>query len=108
MLSWRKANRYIRRCIRDRSQATCSRTRCRSIRQHALESACFVVNATAWLAPEQQARIVEDTGCSLGPITGGCFTAIITPEGAILGEPVRRGEGEVIADLDFALIDQRK
>jgi nitrilase len=79
-----------------------------NIRQHALESACFVVNATAWLSPEQQAQIVADTGCSLGPISGGCFTAIVTPEGVLLGEPLRAGEGEVIADLDFALIDQRK
>lgn len=36
-----------------------------SIRQHALESACFVVNSTAWLNPEQQAQIMADTGCPL-------------------------------------------
>jgi aliphatic nitrilase len=79
-----------------------------NIRQHALEAACFVVNATAWLNPEQQAQIVEDTGCPIGPISGGCFTTIVTPEGVVLGDPVRSGEGEVIADLDFAMIDQRK
>lgn len=39
-----------------------------NIRQHALESACFVVNATAWLDPDQQARIMADTGCAIGPI----------------------------------------
>lgn len=79
-----------------------------SIRQHALESACFVVNATAWLDAEQQAQIMKDTGCPIGPISGGCFTAIINPEGQIIGQPLTSGEGEVIADLDFAQIDFRK
>jgi aliphatic nitrilase len=79
-----------------------------NIRQHALESACFVVNATAWLSPEQQEQICQDTGCSIGPISGGCFTAIVAPDGTLLAEPLRTGEGEVIADLDFALIDKRK
>jgi nitrilase len=79
-----------------------------NIRQHALESACFVVNATAWLAPEQQAQIVKDTGGPIGPISSGCFTAIVSPEGELMGEPIRSGEGEVIADLDFRKIDQRK
>jgi nitrilase len=79
-----------------------------NIRQHALESACFVVNATAWLNAEQQAQISKDTGCNIGPISGGCFTAIVAPDGTLLGEPLRSGEGEVIADLDFTLIDKRK
>lgn len=79
-----------------------------SIRQHALESACFVVNATAWLDPDQQAQIMKDTGCSIGPISSGCFTAIVSPDGMLIGEPLRSGEGEVIADLDFLLINQRK
>ena len=79
-----------------------------SIRQHALESACFVVNATAWLDADQLAQIANDTGCAIGPISGGCFTAIIDPEGRIMGEPLTKGEGEVIADLDFEQIDFRK
>jgi len=79
-----------------------------TIRHHALESACFVVNATAWLEPEQQQRIMADTGCALGPISGGCFSAIVSPEGRLLGEPLRSGEGAVIADLDLRLIDKRK
>jgi len=79
-----------------------------NIRQHALESGCFVVNATAWLDAEQQAQIMKDTGCSIGPISGGCFTTIVTPDGMLIGEPLRSGEGEVIADLDFAQIDRRK
>jgi aliphatic nitrilase len=79
-----------------------------NIRQHALESGCFVVNATAWLDADQQAQIMQDTGCEIGAISGGCFTAIVTPDGMLLGEPLRTGEGEVIADLDFAAIDRRK
>jgi aliphatic nitrilase len=79
-----------------------------NIRQHALESACFVVCATAWLDADQQAQIMKDTSCDIGTISGGCFTAIAAPDGALLGEPLRAGEGDVIADLDFTLIDKRK
>lgn len=79
-----------------------------SVRNHALESGAFVVNATAWLDADQQAQIMADTGCPIGPLSGGCFTAIITPHGQLLGDPVRTGEGDVIANLDFSLIDARK
>src|SRR5499433_3648760 len=79
-----------------------------NIRQHALESACFVVCATAWLDAVQQAQIAKDTGGGVGAISGGCFTAIVAPDGRLIGEPIRSGEGEVIADLDFTLIDKRK
>ena len=79
-----------------------------NVRQHALESACFVVCATAWLDSDQQAQIMKDTGCGIGPISGGCFTAIVAPDGTLLGGPIRSGEGVVIADLDFSLIDRRK
>src|SRR5215212_5524880 len=79
-----------------------------NVRQHALESGCFVVCATAWLDADQQAQIMKDTGCGIGPISGGCFTAIAAPDGTLLGEPIRSGEGVCIADLDFTLIDKRK
>jgi aliphatic nitrilase len=79
-----------------------------NIRQHALESGCFVVCATAWLNPDQQAQIMKDTGCTIGPISGGSFTAIVAPDGSLMREPIRSGEGVVIADLDFTLIDKRK
>ena len=79
-----------------------------NIRQHALESACFVVCATAWLDPDQQAQIVKDAGGAIGAISGGCFTAIVAPDSTLLGEPIRTGEGIVIADLDFTLIEKRK
>jgi nitrilase len=76
-----------------------------NIRQRALESGCFVVNATAWLDADQQAQIMRDTGCPIGPISSGCFTAIVTPQGELMGDPLRAGEGAVIADLDLSLID---
>src|SRR5512147_1623689 len=79
-----------------------------NIRQHALESACFVVCATAWLNSDQQAQIVKDTGGAIGAISSGCFTAIVAPDGTLLGEPIRSGEGVVVADLDFTLIEKRK
>src|SRR5262245_49417755 len=41
-----------------------------NIRQHVLESACFVVCATVWLDADQQAQIMKDTGCGIGPISG--------------------------------------
>ncbi len=79
-----------------------------SVRNHALESGSFVVNATGWLNPDQQAQIMADTGTPIGPISGGSFTAIASPLGELLSTPLRSGEGVVIADLDFSLIDQRK
>ena len=79
-----------------------------NVRQHALESGCFVVCATAWLNAEQQEQIAKDTGSSVAPISGGCFTAIVAPDGSLLGEPITSDEGVVVADLDFALIDKRK
>ncbi len=81
-----------------------------TIRHHALESGCFVVNATAWLSPEQQQQIADDTGGPIKAISGGCFTAIVSPEGRLLGSPLRSdsGEGACIADLDMSLINKRK
>jgi aliphatic nitrilase len=81
-----------------------------NIRQHALEAGAFVVNATAWLTPEQQQQILQDTNTTqVGPISSGCFTAIVSPEGEYMGgAPLREGEGEIIADLDFWQIDKRK
>jgi len=79
-----------------------------NVRQHALESACFVVCATAWLDAEQQAQIAKDTASSVGPISGGCFTAIVAPDGSLIGEPLCVGEGTVIAELDMTLIARRK
>jgi aliphatic nitrilase len=79
-----------------------------SIRNHALESGAFVVNATSWLNPEQQAKIAADTGGPIAPLSAGSFTAIVSPQGELIGEPLRSGEGDVVADLDFSLIAARK
>jgi len=78
-----------------------------TIRHHALESACFVVNATGWLSDAQIASITPDPAVQKA-LRGGCCTAIVSPEGVLLAEPLRSGEGIVIADLDMALITKRK
>ncbi len=79
-----------------------------TIRHHALESGCFVVNATAWLSDAQIESIVPAAGPLQNALRGGCFTAIVTPEGKHLVAPLTDGEGSIVADLDFALIDKRK
>ena len=78
-----------------------------TIRHHALESGCFVVNATGWLTDAQIQAITPDTGLQKA-LRGGCHTAIVSPEGKDLAPPLTEGEGMVIADLDMALITKRK
>lgn len=78
-----------------------------TIRHHALESGCFVVNSTGWLTEEQIARIAPDEKLRRA-LTGGCMTAIVSPEGSHLAPPLTSGEGILIADLDLALITKRK
>ncbi|MDP3777658.1 Nit6803 family nitrilase [Methylotenera sp.] len=78
-----------------------------TIRHHALESGCFVINATGWLTDEQIKSITEDPKMQK-VLRGGCNTAIISPEGQHLADPLREGEGMVIADLDMSLITKRK
>ncbi|MEL6438093.1 MAG: Nit6803 family nitrilase [Cyanobacteria bacterium J06621_8] len=78
-----------------------------TIKHHALEAGCFVVNATGWLSPEQIAEICPNEGLRR-VLTGGCYTTIISPEGVPLCEPITEGEGMAIADLDFSLITKRK
>ncbi len=78
-----------------------------TLRHHALESGCFVVNATGWLTPEQVSEIAPSEALEK-VLRGGCYTAIISPEGVPLGDPIREGEGMVIATLDFSLITKRK
>jgi aliphatic nitrilase len=78
-----------------------------TIRHHALESGCFVVNATGWLTAEQRAEVAASTGLERA-VSGGCFTAIVSPEGTLLGKPITEGEGTLYADLDLSLITKRK
>lgn len=77
------------------------------LRNHALESGCFVVNATAWLTTEQRQSITNDPDM-LQVISGGCMTAIIGPDGKHIVPPLTEGEGILIADLDFSEIIKRK
>jgi nitrilase len=78
-----------------------------TIRHHALEAGCFVVNSTGWLSPEQVAQITPDEKLQKA-LSGGCNTAIIGPEGNHLCTSMTEGEGMAIADLDFSLITKRK
>ncbi|WP_454737139.1 Nit6803 family nitrilase [Cupriavidus necator] len=78
-----------------------------TIRHHALESGCFVVNATGWLTEAQIASVTTDPALQKA-LRGGCNTAIISPEGQHLAPPLREGAGMVIADLDMSLITKRK
>ena len=78
-----------------------------TIRHHALESGCFVVNATGWLRDEQITAITTEPGLQRA-LRGGCHTAIVSPEGVYLAPPLTDGEGMVIADLDMSLITKRK
>jgi nitrilase len=78
-----------------------------TIRHHALESGCFVVNATGWLTEGQVAKISPDEKLRRG-LRGGCMTAIVSPEGAHVVPPLTQGEGILVADLDMGLIVKRK
>ncbi len=78
-----------------------------TIRHHALEAGCFVVNSTGWLRDDQIAAITPDVGLQKA-LRGGCHTAIVSPEGVYLGVPLTEGEGMVVADLDMAVITKRK
>ena len=78
-----------------------------TIRHHALEAACFVVNATGWLTDEQVAQVCPDERLR-GACRGGNCTAIVSPEGKHLAEPLGAGEGILIADMDLALVTKRK
>lgn len=78
-----------------------------TIRHHALEAACFVVNATGWLTDAQVAALTPDDRMRKA-LRGGCCTAIVSPEGVHLAAPLREGEGRLLADLDMALVTKRK
>ncbi|MFG1374030.1 Nit6803 family nitrilase [Xanthobacter oligotrophicus] len=78
-----------------------------TIRHHALESGCFVVNATGWLSEEQIASVTPDAGLQ-NALRGGCMSAIVSPEGKHVVPPLTEGEGLLVADLDLGLIVKRK
>lgn len=78
-----------------------------TMRHHALESGCFVVNATGWLSEEQIECLSPDESLKKA-LQDGCMTCIISPEGRHLAPPLTEGEGILYADLDFNLITKRK
>ena len=78
-----------------------------TMRHHALESGCFVINSTGYLYPEQIQEITGDTAMQK-ILDKGCFTAIISPEGVIISDILKEGEGIVYADMDMNLITKRK
>tara|TARA_B100001093_G_scaffold135261_1_gene127787 strand:+ start:292 stop:1266 length:975 start_codon:yes stop_codon:yes gene_type:complete len=78
-----------------------------TMRHHALESGCFVVNATGWLKEDQIESICPDESMQ-NAIKDGCMTCIVSPEGRHLAPPITEGEGILYADLDFKLITKRK
>ncbi len=78
-----------------------------TIRHHALESGCFVVNSTGWLTEKQRADLTDDPKMQK-VLSGGCYSAIIGPDGSHLCDPITEGEGMAIAELDFSQITKRK
>jgi nitrilase len=78
-----------------------------TIRHHALESGCFVINATGWLTEQQVARVSPDEKLRRA-LRGGCMTAIVSPEGAHVVPPLTQGEGILVGELDMGLIVKRK
>lgn len=78
-----------------------------TMRHHALESGCFVINATGYLYPEQVAKITSKPDMQK-VLDKGCFTAIISPEGVIISDVLTEGEGIVYADMDMSIITKRK
>ncbi len=78
-----------------------------TMRHHALESGCFVVNATGWLTDAQIESITPDATLQKA-LRDGCMTCIITPEGRHVVPPLTTGEGILYGDLDMALVTKRK
>ena len=78
-----------------------------TIRNHALEAGCFVINATGWLTDEQITSITGDEALQKG-LRGGNCTAIVSPEGRHVVPPMGKGEGMLVADCDMSLVMKRK
>lgn len=80
-----------------------------TMRHHALESGCFVINSTGYLYPNQVKAITNDAQMQK-VLDNGCFTAIISPEGVVISEVLtsKDGEGIVYAEMDMSLITKRK
>ena len=77
-----------------------------TMRHHALEAGCFVICSTGWLDPEDYKNNVRNQ--SSQSISGGCHTAIISPEGKYLAGPLDEGEGLAIAEINLSLLQKEK
>ncbi len=78
-----------------------------AIRNHAVESGAFVVNATGWLTERQRAELAGSESM-LKYLKGGLCTAIVAPYGLYLAGPLPEGEGTAIAEIDLkATVRQR-
>jgi len=78
-----------------------------AIRHHAMESGAFVVNATCCLNDKQRAEITPDESLQ-GLLRGGLCTAIVSPGGSYLAEPLPDGEGMAVAEIDLKSIVRHK
>jgi nitrilase len=78
-----------------------------AIRNHAVESGAFVVNATGWLTERQKAEMAGGEAM-LRYLKGGLCTAIVAPYGLYLAGPLPEGEGTAVAEIDLkATVRQR-
>jgi nitrilase len=71
-----------------------------AIRNHALESGAFVVNATGWLTEQQKAEMAGSEAM-LKYLKAGICTAIVAPYGLYLAGPLAEGEGTAVAEIDL-------
>ena len=79
-----------------------------TIRHHALESGCFVVNATGWLTRRAGRGRSRPAGSCRRRSAAAAARRSSRPKASHLCPPIREGEGMAIADLDLALITKRK
>jgi nitrilase len=68
-----------------------------------LTASCLAASTAT--AAAQEAKV---TPLVTQELSGGCFAAIVAPDGTLLAKPLHSGEGVVVADLEFALIHKRK
>ena len=57
--------------------------------------------------PRAAGAVMRDTGCPIGPISGGCFTAIVSPQGELLADPYVSAKGRS-SPTWISVIDRRK
>jgi len=78
-----------------------------AIRNHAVESGAFVVNATGWLTEEQKKELAYDESL-LRYLKGGICTGIVAPYGIYLAGPLSEGEDMAVAEINLDAIVRQK